>query len=241
MPFVREFLTSSRLSLRLIRLFAGLFAYGVAIAFILRAGLGASPWDVLAQGVAKAIGLSFGTATVGVSVVVLLLWLPLRQRLGWGTLANALLVGVFADFGLAFLPASTVLPWAAVLAQCAFLAVGLVLLAFASALYIGAGLGPGPRDGLMTGIVGRTGWPVWLVRSGIEVLATAVGWSLGGTVGIGTAVFAFGIGPLIQLALRVLHVDLAKLAAPSEGHRGSERGGADDARAGEQVSDAAGW
>jgi uncharacterized membrane protein YczE len=148
-------------------------------------------------------------------VVVLLLWIPLRQRPGWGTLANALLVGVFADLGLALLPSATALRGPAWLTQSAFLIIGLVLLAFASALYIGAGLGPGPRDGLMTGIVGRSGWPVWLVRSGIEVSATIVGWLLGGTVGIGTAAFAFGIGPLIQAALRVLQVDLAKPAEDS--------------------------
>jgi uncharacterized membrane protein YczE len=210
MLLVERLLTSGRLSVRLVRLFAGLFAYGLAIALILRAGLGASPWDVFGQGIATTFRVSFGTATILISMVVLLLWIPLRQRPGWGTLANALLVGIFADLSLAALPAATALPLWDPLAQASFLAVGLILLALASALYIGAGLGPGPRDGLMTGIVSRTGWPVWMVRSGIEMSATAAGWFLGGTVGLGTAVFAFVIGPLIQIALRLLKVDLAK-------------------------------
>ncbi|WP_212745864.1 YczE/YyaS/YitT family protein [Sinomonas susongensis] len=206
---LHRFLRSQRLPVRLVRLFSGLFAYGIAIAFILRAGLGASPWDVLGQGVARALGVSFGTATIVISLAVLVLWIPLRQRPGWGTVSNAALVGVFADLGLAWIPAATVLPVWWPLAEGLFLAVGLALLALASALYIGAGLGPGPRDGLMTGLVARTGWPVWAVRSGIELSATGCGWLLGGTVGIGTAVFALTIGPLIQLALRLLAVDLA--------------------------------
>lgn len=217
MLIVERLLISEWLSVRLVRLFAGLFAYGLAIALILRAGLGASPWDVFGQGVGATFGVSFGTATILISVVVLLLWIPLRQRPGWGTLANALLVGVFADLSLAALPAATALPLWAPLAQAAFLGLGLILLALASALYIGAGLGPGPRDGLMTGIVSRTGWPVWVVRSGIEVSATVAGWFLGGTVGLGTAVFAFGIGPLIQIALRLLRVDLAKASGRARG------------------------
>jgi hypothetical protein len=210
MYLVDRFLTSRRLFLCLVRLYVGLFAYGIAIAFILRAGLGGSPWDVLGQGVAKTFGMSFGTATIVISIAVLLLWIPLRQLPGWGTLSNAALIGMFADLGLAVLPPATALPLWGPLSQCAFLATGLILLAFASALYIGAGLGPGARDGLMTGIVGRTGWPVWSVRAGIEVSVTVVGWLLGGTVGIGTAIFAFGIGPLVQLALRSLRVDLAR-------------------------------
>lgn len=186
------------------RLVLGLFLYGVAIALLLRSGLGSSPWDVLSQGVARVTGLSFGTTTVAVSVVVLALWIPLRQRPGWGTLFNTLLIGPFADLGLGLIPAAQGLAW-----QAAALACGLILLAVASALYIGAGLGPGPRDGLMTGLVARTGRRVWVVRSAIELSVVALGWLLGGTVGIGTAVFAFGIGPLIQAAMWALRVDLA--------------------------------
>ncbi|BCT76245.1 membrane protein [Sinomonas cyclohexanicum] len=186
------------------RLFLGLFLYGIAIALLLRSGLGSSPWDVLSQGVARVSGLSFGATTVAISIVVLAGWIPLRQRPGWGTLFNTLLIGPFADLGLACIPVAHDVAW-----QAAALAGGLVLLAFASALYIGAGLGPGPRDGLMTGLVARTGRPVWIVRSAIELSVVALGWVLGGTVGIGTAIFAFGIGPLIQLAMRALRVDLA--------------------------------
>lgn len=202
--------------IRHVRLYVGLFAYGLAIALILRAGLGASPWDVLAQGLARTFGISFGTATIAVSAAVLLPWVPLRQRLGWGTIANAALVGVFADMGLAWIPPATDLPVWGVACQMLFLAAGLALLALASALYIGAGLGPGPRDGLMTGLVARTGWPVWAVRSGIEASATALGWLLGGTVGVGTAVFAASIGSLVQIALRLLGVDLAPRPSAQE-------------------------
>ncbi|MEA5454446.1 hypothetical protein SPF06_06905 [Sinomonas sp. JGH33] len=204
-----KFLSSPRLTLRMARLYVGLFAYGIAIALILRAGLGGSPWDVLGQGVAKTFGLSFGAATVAISGAVLFLWIPLRQRPGWGTLSNAALIGVFADLGLAWVPPANAVPLWSPLAQAAFLAAGLVLLALASVLYIGAGLGPGARDGLMTGLVARTGWPVWAVRSAIEVSVTAAGWLLGGTLGVGTAIFAFTIGPLIQLALRVLGAELS--------------------------------
>jgi uncharacterized membrane protein YczE len=204
---VKAFLDSRRLPVRLVRLYVGLAAYGVAIALLLRSGLGSSPWDVLSQGVARSVGLSFGMTTVAVNVLVLAAWIPLRQRPGWGTLSNTLLIGVFADLGLAWIPApadgALHLLW-----QSAALVGGLVLLALASALYIGARLGPGPRDGLMTGLVARTGRPVWLVRCAIELTVVLAGWLLGGTVGIGTAVFAFGIGPLIQAAMRLLRVDL---------------------------------
>ncbi|WP_077488444.1 YczE/YyaS/YitT family protein [Sinomonas mesophila] len=199
------FLTSRRLTVRLVRLYLGLIAYGMAIALLLRSGLGSSPWDVLGQGVARATGLSFGAATVAISLAVLILWIPLRERPGWGTLSNAALIGVLADLGLAWIPAAEGLAW-----QAAWLAGGLWLLALASALYIGAGLGPGARDGLMTGLVRLTGRPVWAVRSAIELTVVLAGWLLGGTVGIGTAVFAFGIGPLVQAALRLLRVDLTQ-------------------------------
>ncbi|WP_415857391.1 YczE/YyaS/YitT family protein [Sinomonas sp. G460-2] len=210
MQHIQAFLTSRRMPIRLVRLYVGLFAYGLAISLILRAGLGGSPWDVFGQGLARTLGLTFGTSTIAISLAVLLLWIPLRQRPGWGTLSNAALIGVFADAGLSWLPPATQLPAWAPAAQGLFLAAGLSLLAFASALYIGAGLGPGPRDGLMTGLVARTGWPVWVVRSLIELSVTAIGWLLGGTVGVGTAVFAFAIGPLIQVAVRVLRVELGQ-------------------------------
>ncbi|WP_081709947.1 membrane protein YczE [Arthrobacter sp. 35W] len=196
-------LTSRNLALRTTRLLVGLFAYGIAIALMIRANIGASPWDVFSQGLAHTTGLSFGICTTIISVGVLLLWIPLRQRPGMGTVANTLLIGVFADIGLALLPEATF--W---VGQGAMFAAGLVLLAFATALYIGAGMGPGPRDGLMTGLVRATGRPVWMIRTGIELTVVIAGFLLGGVVGIGTAVFAAGVGPLTQLTLRWLHVDL---------------------------------
>ncbi|MGT2460646.1 membrane protein YczE [Sinomonas atrocyanea] len=228
---MNAFLDSPHLAVRLVRLYVGLAAYGLAIALLLRSGLGSSPWDVLSQGVARTAGLSFGATTVAVSVLVLAAWIPLRQRPGWGTLSNTLLIGVFADLGLAWIPAP---PEGALhlLWQCSVLAGGLVLLALASALYIGARLGPGPRDGLMTGLVARTGRPVWMVRCAIELTVVLAGWLLGGTVGIGTAVFAFGIGPLIQAAMRLMRVDLGPRADRSPGNaRASEEPGVSGAAA----------
>jgi uncharacterized membrane protein YczE len=155
-----------------------------------------APWDVLAQGIDSHLHLGFGLITTVISGVVLLLWIPLRQRLGVGTVANALLVGPSADVGLWLIPAGLDL-WLRVL----LFAAGLVLLAVASGIYIGASLGPGPRDGLMTGLHNRTGWPIWAVRTGIEGSVLLIGWLLGGNVGPGTVVFALLVGPLCQLTL----------------------------------------
>ncbi len=196
-------LTTQRLPVRLLRLLVGLALYGVSIALMIRGNIGASPWDVFAQGLSRTTGISFGLCTIIISGVVLLLWIPLRQRPGVGTIANAVLVGVFADVGLALIPQAGHLAW-----QVLFFAAGLFLLAFATALYIGAGLGPGPRDGLMTGLVRVSGRPVWLIRTGIELSVVVVGFFLGGVVGAGTAAFALGVGPLTQLTLRWLRVDL---------------------------------
>ncbi|GAA1050504.1 membrane protein YczE [Arthrobacter russicus] len=206
---MKTFLTTGNLPVRLVRLFLGLFAYGFAIALMIRANLGASPWDVFGQGLAHSTGLSFGICTILISAGVLLLWIPLRQWPGFGTLANALLIGIFADLSLAMLHQ----PQALWLQALMFLA-GLVLLAFATALYVGARLGPGPRDGLMTGLVRRTGKPVWIIRTGIEVVVVAIGFLLGGVAGLGTLVFALGIGPVTQLAFRLLSVDLHAVRRP---------------------------
>jgi uncharacterized membrane protein YczE len=194
-------LTSQNLLLRHLRLYVGLFLYGASIALMVRANIGASPWDVFGQGLARSTGLSFGVATVAISVGVLLLWIPIRQRPGWGTIANTVLVGLAADvvLGLLSTPGHPA-------AQGLMFAAGLVLLALATALYIGAGMGPGPRDGLMTGLVRLTGWPVWSVRGSIELSVVVVGFLLGGVVGLGTVVFALAIGPLVQRALRALRV-----------------------------------
>lgn len=193
-----------RFALRLVRLYVGLVGCGLAIALSLRAGLGVSPWDVLGQGVAVACGLTFGGATVLISAVVLLLWIPMRQRPGLGTVSNAALVGWFVDSAYDALPAPDAMPFPTLLVQAGFLAAGIVLFAISCALYISAELKPGPRDGLMTGLVARTGRPIWVVRTSIELAATLAGWLLGGTVGLGTLAFALSIGPLIQLALLLL-------------------------------------
>ncbi|WP_127794632.1 YitT family protein [Agromyces sp. LHK192] len=179
------------LTRRLVQLIVGLVLYGFAIAMIVRAALGVSPWDVLSQGLAKQTGLTFGTITLIVSGVVLLLWIPIRQRPGFGTIMNAILIGPAADLGLFLIPESLDL-WVRIL----LLPGGILLLAVATGLYIGAGFGPGPRDGLMTGLHRVTGWRIWIVRTGIELTVLALGWLLGGNVGLGTVLFAVTIGPL---------------------------------------------
>jgi len=204
---MKTFLTTDKLAVRLLRLFVGLLAYGFAIALMIRGSIGASPWDVFGQGLAHTTGLSFGLCTIIISAAVLLLWIPLRQKPGFGTVANAVLIGLFADAGLSVLPKLDNL-WL----QIAMFLAGLVLLAFATALYVGAKLGPGPRDGLMTGLVRRTGRPVWMIRTGIEVVVVVIGFFLGGVVGPGTVVFALGIGPVTQLAFKIFYVELKKPA-----------------------------
>jgi uncharacterized membrane protein YczE len=181
---------------RFVQLFVGLFLYGMGIALIVRGELGVAPWDVLTQGIAKQTGLNFGLITVITSGIVLLLWIPIRQKPGFGTIMNALLVGPAADVGLWLIPPGLDL-WVRIL----LLAAGIVVLAAATGLYIGAHFGPGPRDGLMTGLHRVTGWRIWIVRTGIELVVLAIGWMLGGNVGIGTVAFALLIGPLCGYAI----------------------------------------
>jgi uncharacterized membrane protein YczE len=189
-----------RLPRRLAQLYAGLALYGLSLALVVEAGLGVAPWDVLHQGLARSTGLSIGTWVVLMSLVVLLLWVPLRQRPGLGTLSNAVLVGVSLDVALTLLPRLEGLAL-----QLLALAAGVALNAVATAAYIGARLGPGPRDGLMTGIAAR-GHSVRVVRTGIEGTVLVAGWLLGGTVGLGTVVYALGIGPLVHPLLPLLDV-----------------------------------
>jgi len=185
---------------RLIQLFIGLVLYGLSIALIVRADLGLDPWDVLNQGVferfAKPSGVSFGLVVNLIGMAVLLLWIPLRQKPGIGTVANVLVIGTVANVGLGWIPSDLGLPLRAGL-----LIAGIVLNGVASGAYIGAGLGPGPRDGLMTGIIARTGWPVKWVRTAIELTVIAIGWRLGGSVGLGTVLYALTIGPLVHVFL----------------------------------------
>ena len=179
----------------------GIFLYGFAIGMMLQAGIGVSPWDVLSQGVTVRTGLPFGLVTNIIGALVLLLWIPIRQRPGWGTVLNVVFVGYSAQVALVVVPVVDSL-WIRV----PLFAGGLVLLGFATGLYIGAHFGPGPRDGLMTGIHRRTGWPVWRVRVGIELVVLAIGWVLGGNVGLGTLAFALLIGPIVQRTLPLFDV-----------------------------------
>ena len=189
------------LTRRLTQLLVGLALYGVSLAFVLRAGLGLAPWDVLHQGLAEHLDATVGQMVIAVSFVVLLLWIPLRERPGFGTFANAVLVGVFVDLTLLVLDPAQAWPVRVLL-----LLGGVLLNGLATALYIGASLGPGPRDGLMTGLVRRTGRSVRLVRTVIEVTVLVVGFLLGGTVGVGTLLYAFAIGPVAHALLPLLTI-----------------------------------
>jgi uncharacterized membrane protein YczE len=178
---------------RLTQLLAGLVLYGISDSMLLLAGLGLDPWDVLHQGLARRTGIPVGTWAIIVGAAVLLLWVPLRQRPGIGTLCNVVLVGAVIDGALA-----VVAPPHPLAVRVVVMLAGVVLNGVATGMYIGAGLGPGPRDGLMTGFAAR-GHSLRVVRTGIEVTVLAVGWLLGGTVGIGTLLYAVGIGPLAHV------------------------------------------
>ena len=186
---------------RLLQLFIGLLLYGASMALMLRAALGLDPWDVFHQGLATQADLSIGKVVNLVGLAVLLLWIPLKQRPGIGTVANVILIGTAMDLTLSVLPAIEGLAL-----QVAALLFSVVANGIAGALYIGAGLGPGPRDGLMTGLARRTGWSLRLVRTGIELTVLGFGWLLGGTVGVGTLLYAFTIGPLVQIFLPMVTI-----------------------------------
>lgn len=188
----------------------GLTLYGISLAMIVRADLGLDPWDVFHQGVARTVDVRLGLVVIAVSIAVLLLWIPIRQRPGLGTILNAVLVGTVFELAAPLLPDDL----ESIVARGALLAAGIVLNAVATAMYIGAGLGPGPRDGLMTGLA-RRGWPIGRVRTGIEVTVLATGWLLGGSVGVGTVLYAVSIGPLVQPLLPLASIDRATAARPA--------------------------
>jgi uncharacterized membrane protein YczE len=193
---------------RLVRLFLGLALFGFSLALMVRANLGLGPWDVLHQGLSRQLDVPIGTMTILVGAVVLIAWIPLRQRPGFGTVANVVLVGLVVDITLPMLPVLH-----NVLLRFTVLVIGTVLTAVATGLYVGAGFKPGPRDGLMTGLAAR-GVPIRVGRTAIEVTVLVAGFLLGGSVGIGTVVFAVAIGPLV-------HYTLPRLAvADPGGHRG---------------------
>ncbi len=185
-------------TLRGTALLIGLACYGFSMAMMVRAGLGLDPWDVFHQGLTRHTPMSIGVASAVVGVVVLLAWIPLRNKPGIGTVANVIVIAITVDAGLAVLTGPE-----SMAARIALMVGAVILNAVATVLYVGAGLGPGPRDGLMTGLVARTGLSVRLVRTAIEATVLTVGWLLGGSVGVGTVLYAFGIGPMVQLVLRL--------------------------------------
>ena len=200
-------LGAGRLGRRIPQLLVGLTLYGISMALLVRGAFGVMPWDVLHQGLARHVPMTFGQIVIVTSVAVLLLWIPLRQPPGLGTILNAVLIGLVVDPVLAWLSEPSGL-----LPRLALVLAGLVLNALATAMYIGAQLGPGPRDGLMTGLARRTGHSLRLVRTAIEVAVVAAGWLLGGVLGVATVAYAVLIGPLTQtfLPLVIVPLDTAK-------------------------------
>jgi len=188
-------------AVRTASLFLGLVVMAVAIVALLQSGLGLAPWDVFHQGLSARTGLGLGTIIIIIGAAVLLLWIPLRQRPGIGTISNVFLIGIWTDISLWLIPAVESLPLA-----WGMLVAGILLNGVAGGAYIGAGLGPGPRDGLMTGLVRRTGGSVRLVRTGIELVVVGTGWILGGTLGLGTALYAIAIGPIVHHMLPIFTI-----------------------------------
>jgi uncharacterized membrane protein YczE len=189
------------LSFRLLILIFGLFVYGLGVAMTVHASLGIAPWDVFAQGISIQTGLSFGVSTVVVSALVLLAWIPLKVKPGIGTIANAILIGLFADFWLLILP-DTSIYWQRLL----IFLVGVVIVAIATGLYISSALGSGPRDGLMQGTANALDKPFWMVRTGYEGTVLTLGALMGGQVREGTLIFALSIGYLVQLSMKFFKI-----------------------------------
>jgi len=174
----------------------GLALFGLGESLLITSGAGVSPWTVLAQGIAGKIGWSIGFTTMIVSFIVLLLWIPLKQKPGMGTILNVFIIAFMIDFSLTLLPYPQTYIW-----QVTQAAIGVLVVGFASAIYLTSNLGAGPRDGLMTGLQAATGWPIAYIRIAIEVTVVAIGWYLGGVVGAGTLIFAFGVGPCVALGI----------------------------------------
>ncbi|MFI7299115.1 YitT family protein [Streptomyces sp. NPDC050121] len=196
--------TRGHLTRRLVQLYAGLALYGASSALLVEAGLGLEPWNVLHQGLAELTGLTIGVVSIFVGAGVLLLWIPLRQRPGLGTVSNVFVVGLAMDGTLALVPEAHTLA-----VRVPLLVAGVVLNGAATGLYIAADFGPGPRDGLMTGLHRRTGRSIRLMRTAVEAAVVVTGFTLGGTIGVGTLLYAVSIGPLAQLFLRVFAVPAA--------------------------------
>ena len=188
--------TKNQLAARLPRLLVGLVLFGIGIAIMVVANLGLSPWEVLHQGISRKTGIPIGTVGIITGVLVLVLWIPLKERIGVGTILNVILIGLVVDLTLWLMPETIDEMWL----RWVLMLSGTVIIAFGSGLYIGVDLGPGPRDGLMMGLE-RKGINIGIARIGIEVSVLFIGWLMGGTVGVGTLVFAFGVGPLVAVFL----------------------------------------
>ena len=184
------------------RLLLGLYLVGLGLAMMIHTGLGVPPWDVLSQGVQVQTGWSFGFSAVVISAIVLLIWIPIKQQPGIGTIINAILIGPFADLNEPLMPELD--GW---LTNLLWMVLGLLAVALGAGLYISANLGAGPRDGLMVGLTRVSGWPFWIIRTIGESLVLITGWLLGGTVGIGTALFAVAIGYLMQISMKMFGFD----------------------------------
>ena len=184
---------------RLPGLFLGLVLFGVGIAMMVEAGLGLGPWEALHQGIADQLGLQIGTVSILLGIPILALWWPLGERPGLGTLLNVVLIGTATNVGIALIPTADAVP-----TQLVLMLAGVVVIGLGSAIYLSADLGPGPRDGLMTGLHHRFGWSIRRARTAVELSVLLAGWALGGTIGIGTLVFALGIGPVIQAFLGIV-------------------------------------
>ena len=200
-PSMRERFDLRAAAPRLPKLLIGLVAFGTGIAMMVEAGLGLGPWEVLNQGIARQLGLEIGTVSVLLGIPILALWIPLGERPGIGTVCNVLLIGTSTNLALSLLPTPDP---SALAIRLALMLGGVVVIAIGSGLYLSTDLGPGPRDGIMTGIHHRFGWSIRRSRTLVELTVLVLGWLLGGTVGIGTVVFAFGIGPLVQVVFRVV-------------------------------------
>lgn len=228
-PGEREALRGRRIPRRLLQLYVGLVLYGASAGLLVRADLGLGPWDVFHQGLAEHTGMSIGTVSIVAGALVLLLWIPLRERPGLGTVSNVVLVGLSMDGAMALVPGPE-----AVAARVPLMAAAIVLNGMATGLYISARFGPGPRDGLMTGLHRVTGRSVRLVRTGIEAAVLVTGLLLGGSVGVGTVAYALAIGPLSQVFLRVFVIGGRtpdRAAVPGTGQEGAVATGAPEAPA----------
>jgi uncharacterized membrane protein YczE len=203
-------LRAGRLPLRLVQLYAGLVMYGASLGLMVRGDLGLAPWDVLHSGFIEHVSITLGQAVILFSFVVLVIWIPLREKPGIGTISNAVLVGLSADWTLALLDRPD-----AMVPRAALMVGGVLLCGLATAVYVGAQLGRGPRDGLMTGLSRTTGLSLRLVRTGLEVVVVLIGLAMGGVLGVGTLVYAFGIGPIAQALMPYFLVDLG----PGDGRR----------------------